>query len=188
MTGLTIKTASSIQEIDPETWTRLSHGQPFQSHRWYAYGEQVMKDCPPVYILAYQGDELVARAAFWLVRNEPIPKMPRAFRKTAKNLVKHWPPLICRSPLANVTGLILADRSDSDAILKALAQTAVTEAASRGASFTVFDYLGEAETTNWPRPYEALQFSDAGTVMQNHWNSLEEYLSASINKKGTSPV
>ena len=63
MFNLSIKTASSIHEIDPKAWDHLSDGRPFQSYRWYAYGECVMRDCPPVYLLAYNGDELIARAA-----------------------------------------------------------------------------------------------------------------------------
>jgi len=183
MTGLIVRTFFSIHDIEAQPWDQLAQGHPFQSHQWYVYGERVMDDCSPVYLLAYQGDELIARASFWLVRNEPIPKIPAPLRVIARGLIRHWPPLICRSPLANISGLIVKDGLNRNEILKTIAQTAVEEAASRGASFAVFDYLDEASSTDWPAAFGAIPVSEPGTVMKNHWNNLEEYLSASINKK-----
>lgn len=183
MSNLSIKTASSIHEIDPATWNRLSNGRPFQSHRWYAYGERVMADCPPVYLLAYDGDELIGRASLWLARSEPLPKMLGPFRKAMIGFVKRWPPLICRSPLAGTSGLILPNGEDRVATFTALAHASISEAIHRGASFVVFDYLSEADARDWPSNFSVTRFSDPGTVMQNGWNSLDEYLAASVNKK-----
>jgi predicted N-acyltransferase len=183
MFNLSIKTASSIHEIDPATWNRLSNDRPFQSHRWYAYGERVMADCPPLYLLAYSGDDLIARASFWLARSEPLPKMLGPFRAAMAGFVKRWPPLICRSPLAGTSGLLLPDGADRVATLTALVRASISEAIHRGASFVVFDYLSETDARDWPPTFSITQFSDPGTVMQNCWNSLDEYLAESDNKK-----
>ena len=98
-------------------------------------------------------------------------------------LVKRWPPLICRSPFAGSSGLILPEGEDRVATFTALVQASISEAIRRGASFVVFDYLSEADAKGWPPTFSVAQFSDPGTVMQNCWNSLDEYLAAHVNKK-----
>ena len=182
MMNINIRTVSSIHEIDPNTWDQLSAGRPFQSHRWYAFGEQVMEDCPPTYLLVYAKDELIARASFWLVRNEPLPDLPPVLRNLAMGLLKRWPLFICRSPLANATGLLIPEGPERTKILSALAQASITEASSKRASFVVFDYLSEEETHHWPAGFSPVSVSDPGTVMQNRWNNLDAFL-ADGNKK-----
>jgi hypothetical protein len=83
MSNLSVKTVSSIHEIDARLWNQLSGGRPFQSYDWYVFGEQVMSDCLPIYLLAYDGDTVIARASLWLTRNEPVPKMLGRMRKSA---------------------------------------------------------------------------------------------------------
>lgn len=182
MTDLDIRTLSNIHEIDTLAWDRLSQGLPFQSHRWYAFGERVMSDCPPTYLLVYRKEELVARAAFWLVRNEPLPDLTPILRGLAMSLLKRWPLFICRSPLANAPGLVLPSSPVGDDILSALAEAAITEAGSKGASVVLFDYLKKEETNRWPSTFSVVQLSDPGTVMQNRWETLEQFL-ADGNKK-----
>ena len=45
MTDLSVRIVFSIHAMEPVVWDQLSKLQPFQSHRWYAFGEQVMTDC-----------------------------------------------------------------------------------------------------------------------------------------------
>ena len=182
MTDINIKTASSIHEIDSAAWDRLSQGLPFQSHRWYAFGERVMADCPPTYLLIYQRGELIARASFWLVHNEPLPDLSPAQRTIVMALFKRWPLFICRSPLANSSGLILPSSPVRNDILSVLTQAAITEAGSKGASVVVFDYLQEEETQRWPSAFRVAQVSDPGTIMQNRWETLEQFLADGTKK------
>jgi hypothetical protein len=91
MSNLSVKTASRIHEIDAELWNQLSDGKPFQSYGWYVFGEQVMSDCQPIYLLAYKGDTLIARVSLWLMQNEPVPKMLGRMRKPAIAIFKRWP-------------------------------------------------------------------------------------------------
>ena len=63
----------SILEIPPETWDQIAAGRGFQSHRWYTFGERVMQDSPPTYILASDGDKPIAGAALFQIKNEPLP-------------------------------------------------------------------------------------------------------------------
>jgi len=179
---LTIHTAHSINEINRETWDQLSAGKPFQSHRWYQFGEKVMSDCEPIYLLAYLGDELIGRAALWTIYNEPLPLGPGIGRTIFQAILRRWPLLICRSPLSNTTGLILPTESLHRETLKALSQTALTVARQRRSLMLVFDFLGEEESQNWPEGFSPVKVSNPGTFMQNRWSSLDEYL-ASRNKK-----
>jgi predicted N-acyltransferase len=182
MTGLHIKTFFSIKELDTKAWDRLSGHLPFQSHRWYSFGERVLFDCPPVYLLVYDGSKLSARASLWLVRNEPLPKMPAPVKLIISALLKRWPLLICRSPLANTSGIILDDHSQREAVLAALADAALAEARQRRASIVLFDFLTESEMDQWPSYCARLKMPSAGTVLQNRWQSMEEFL-ADGNKK-----
>jgi len=182
MPGITIQTASSIHAVDPALWDELSTGHPFQSHRWYAYGERVMADCSPAYILAYHDANPVARAACWLVRNEPIPKMPGLFRKAAQMVLERWPLLVCRSPLSYTSGMVLSDETMRAEILSVLAGSAMDIARQNGASFVLFDYLSQANAVGWPRYLASMAAPNPGMKMENSWGSLDEYLAASRKK------
>lgn len=183
MTDFSIKVANSIHEIDATMWDRLSAGRPFQSHRWYAFGERVMLDCPPTYLLVHDGNELIARACLWLVRNEPLPpKLFTPLRKLASSLLGRWPLLICRSPLANLSGIILPEDSRRASILSALVDEALKHGKQQSASFVLFDYLCEDEMHDWPSSVNVVSIFGPGTVMENRWSSLDEYL-RSGNKK-----
>src|ERR1700752_1352468 len=134
MTGLQVRTFFSIKEIDARAWDRLSGQLPFQSYNWYTFGERVLFDCLPIYLLVYEEDNLVARASMWLIRNEPLPKMPKPMKRIIAALLQRWPLLICRSPLANTSGIIVKSNLHREAILAALTQAAIVQARQRKAS------------------------------------------------------
>jgi hypothetical protein len=83
MANLSVKTVSSIHQNDAKLWNQLSAAKPFQSFERYVFGEQVMSDHQPFYLLARDGDTLISRASLWLMRNEPMPKMLGRLRKSA---------------------------------------------------------------------------------------------------------
>ncbi|MEO5887786.1 MAG: peptidogalycan biosysnthesis protein [Anaerolineales bacterium] len=182
MTSFHVKTFYSIRDVDAAVWDQLSGHSPFQSHRWYTFGERVMADCPPVYLLVYDNKSLVARASFWLVRNEPLPKMPAPVKLLVKTLLKRWPLLICRSPMANTSGIIMENGLQSEAILDMISEAAIAEGSKRNASIVLFDFLDISETQGWPSNFVKLKMPGPGTILKNHWQSLEDYL-ADGNKK-----
>jgi predicted N-acyltransferase len=182
MSNLSVRTASSIHEIDAQLWNQLSAGKPFQSYEWYVFGERVMADCQPIYLLAYEGETLIARASLWLMRNEPVPKMLGRLRKAAAAAFKRWPLLICRSPLSYATGLAFGDESRRRDILSEFAKTALSIGKKQRASFIIFDYLSKANTCDWPASFSVIADMDPGTKMENRWLSMDEYLAAG-NKK-----
>jgi len=182
MTSFHVKTFSSISKIDATAWDQLSGQAPFQSHRWYTFGERVMADCPPVYLLIYEDNALVARASFWLVRNEPLPKMATPVRVLVRFLLERWPLLICRSPMANESGIIMENGPQSEAIREVISKASTGEARKRKASIVLFDFLDESETQGWPSDFVKLKMPSPGTILKNHWQSLDDYL-ADGNRK-----
>ncbi len=141
-----------------------------------------MADCPPAYLLACEGSNLVARACLWLVRAEPLPRMLGIFRKPVQGLLNRWPLLVCRSPLAYTTGLIISDQANRDEILSVLTEAVQEIARQSQASFIVFDYMSKAEVIGWPPHLSGMTASEPGMKMENNWGSMDDYL-ASVGKK-----
>src|SRR5512133_3272856 len=102
--GFDITTTHHIEEIGQANWDALSAPQPFASYRWYRFGERVLADTLPVYISLSRRGETLARASFWLVRNEPLPLVPGPFREAFHLFLRFKPLLICRAPLADASG------------------------------------------------------------------------------------
>ena len=173
-----VRVFHQVSEVDPILWDRLSAGRPFASHRWYRFGETVMADCEPVFIGAFLQSEMIARATFWVVRNEPLPIPWAPARVLFQSIMQRWPLFICRSPLSNWTGLILPDPPLRRPVLAALARTAVQEAKKYAASFLLFDFLaeGQAGWEDWPGTFSRFSFSDPGTLLEITWPKFEDYL------------
>ncbi|MEW5828298.1 MAG: GNAT family N-acetyltransferase [Chloroflexota bacterium] len=177
---LRVETVTGVEAVGQAEWDRLSAGRPFASYRWYRYGETVMDDCRPVYILVERGGEAIARATFWLVRNEPLPVEPKTVRSALQAYLRRRPLLICRSPLANLSGLILPEQNPADC-LRLIAEAAKSALRELKGSFLLFDFM-EAGRDDWPADFVPHQVSDPGTVMAVEADSFEDYL-AGGNKK-----
>jgi predicted N-acyltransferase len=175
-----IRIVHSVEEVDQAEWDALGGGKPFSSHRWYRYGEKTMSDCIPVYILLYQQDQLLARATFWVIRNEPLPLPPGPLRIAAQAILKRWPLFICRSPLSNSSGLALPDPPLRNAALAEISTIALRQAALHHSSMLAFDYLDPwtVENTKWPEGFAGQKSGDPGTVMEIVWPDYESYLNS----------
>ncbi|HKJ37794.1 MAG TPA: hypothetical protein VJ972_03390 [Anaerolineales bacterium] len=183
MKNIQVQVHKSIQEIDPKIWDQIAATRGFQSHRWYTFGERVMHDCPPTYLVAWDGDKPVAGAAFFKIKNEPLP-LPKIARQFMSSILKRRPLLVCRSPLADTSALLLPGEPLRDDALSAIAQVAQNEFKEQRCSFLVFDFLltEQLKYPSWPAGYERITVSEPGTYMPIIWNSFEEYLEAG-NKK-----
>jgi hypothetical protein len=182
MAKLNVQTFKSIHEIDPEIWERIVAGRGFQSHHWYQFGERAMADCPPTYLIAWEGDIPVGSAALFSVRNEPLP-LPKVARRFMASVLKRRPLLVCRSPLADTSSLLLPGEPLRDEALAVLVHTARVEFKRQRCSFLVFDYLlTEQLRYPWPAGLEPITISEPGTYMPIEWESFEAYLEAG-NKK-----
>jgi len=183
MSSITIQTVNSIQDIPPEKWNQLAAGRGFQSHRWYTFGEQAMHDSPPTYLIAWDGDTPVAGMALFQVKNEPLP-LPKVARQFMSSVLKRRPLLICRSPLADTSALLLPGEPLRDEVLPILASAAQDEFKKQRCSFLVFDYLltEQLKYPSWPPGYEPITVSEPGTYMPMEWESFEAYMDAG-NKK-----
>jgi predicted N-acyltransferase len=178
-----VRIAHGVAEVGPPEWDALSGKQPFQSHRWYTYGERCMADCPPFHIILYLDKKPAARVTFYLVRKEPLP-LPPPLRTLTQAAFRRWPLLICRSPLAGLPGLILPDPPLREAALAVIARAALAELRRARGSFLIFDYLTREQTAwpGWPRSSRSMAVSDPNTRLTVKWDSFAAYLAAG-NKK-----
>lgn len=179
MKKIRVQVYKSIQEIDPKTWDKVASTRGFQSHRWYTFGEQVMADCPPTYLVAWDGDTPIAGAALFKIKNEPLP-LPKIARQFMSSILKRRPLLVCRSPLANTSALLLPGDPLRDEVLPVLASAAQDEFQKQRCSFLVFDFLltEQLDYPSWPAGYERITVSEPGTYMPIIWDSFEDYLEA----------
>jgi hypothetical protein len=183
MANLEVQTFKSINEIDPEVWNRIVAGRGFQSHNWYQFGERAMAECAPTYLLVNDGDTPVASAALFRIHNEPLP-LPSVARRFMASILKRRPLLVCRSPLADTSALLLPGEPLRDEILPVIARAARQEFKRQRCSFLVFDYLltEQLRYPGWPPGYEPITVSEPGTYMPIQWESFEAYLDAGNEK------
>jgi len=183
MSKFKVQIHKSISEIPIEIWDQIAAGRGFQSHRWYTFGERVMQDCPPTYLVAWDGKKPIAGAALFQIKNEPLP-LPKIAREFMSSILKRRPLMMCRSPLADTSALLLPGEPLRDEVLPILASAAQDEFKKQRCSFLVFDYLltEQLKYSSWPSGYEPITVSEPGTYMPMEWESFEAYLEAG-NKK-----
>lgn len=179
MAKLNVQVFNSINEIEPKIWDQIVAGRGFQSHHWYQFGERAMTDCPPTYLIAWDGKIPIAGAALFRVYNEPLP-LPEVARRFMESVFKRRPLLVCRSPLADTSALLLPGEPVRDDALLVLAQAAQEQFKQQRCSFLVFDFLltEQLRYPSWPSGYEPITISEPGTFMPMEWDSFEAYLEA----------
>ncbi|MCC6568453.1 MAG: hypothetical protein IT315_04380 [Anaerolineales bacterium] len=182
MAKLKVEVFHSIHDIKPDIWNRIAAGRGFQSHAWYVFGERAMADSPATYLIAWDGKTPIGGAALFRVTNEPLP-LPSIARNFMASILKHRPLLVCRSPLADTSALLLPGGDRHDEALAVLSQAAQDEFKKQRCSFLVFDYLlTEQLRYPWPPGYEPVTVSEPGTFMPMEWESFDAYLESG-NKK-----
>ncbi|MBN1284449.1 MAG: GNAT family N-acetyltransferase [Anaerolineae bacterium] len=173
-----VEIVHSAAEVGQEQWDRLGAGHAFASYRWYRFGEAVMAGETPIYIILSHSGEAVARATFWLARREPLPVASKMLRCLAQTALRRWPPMLCRSPLANISGLILPGPPLRDAAFRTLIRVAQEQARRHRASFLAFDFLehDQARWPAWPGGFTRIEVPDPGTRLCIAWTDFECYL------------
>jgi predicted N-acyltransferase len=173
-----IQIVSSVTEIGQEAWDRLGGGQPFTTYRWYCFGETILVGDVPLYVILSHQGEPVARCTFWLTRQEPVPMSSRLVRGTLQAVLRRWPLLVCRSPFASMTGLILPDSPLRDPALEIIGQIAQALGCQHRASFVVFDYLNrDTQGVRWPNRFVLVDWLEPGTRLNIRWPDFESYVS-----------
>jgi predicted N-acyltransferase len=185
--GFEVQIAHSVTEFGQAAWDRLGSERPFASYRWYRLGETVLTQDRPIYVLLARDGEPAARATFWLTRDEPLDMGPRLIvGYVLPALMRRWPLLLCRSPLASSSGLILpADPHLRQAALETIAQVAQELAQQHRVSFLVFDYL-EREAKEWPwwpQAFIPATIPEPGTHLRVEWPDFESYLNQLSRKR-----
>ena len=173
-----VQIAHSVEEIGHEAWDAAAGNRPFASHRWYHFGETVQAGDTPVYIILRRQGDVMARATFWLKRREAVPIVSKSARALATAILRRWPLLVCRTPIADASGLLLPESSFREAALKTIIEVAREEAGRHHASFLLFDYLhqNDAAWSAWPAAFTPLVIADPGTRLTITWPDFESYL------------
>jgi predicted N-acyltransferase len=174
-----IQVLHSITEIDAVKWDRFNRSCPFASHQWYRFGEAAQPEDQPFYILLSKQGELVARAVFWLVRQEPLPIAWMPARRGLQAVFRRWPLLICRTALAHAPGLLLPRDESRQEALATFARAADEIAREHGASAIFFDYLsaGASVSSNWPEGYALMDLDEPGTRLMLDAPDFDAYVS-----------
>jgi len=179
-----VQIAHGVEEIGEEAWNHLSGDRPFASYRWYRFGEAVLADDLPIYVILSRQGEAVGRATFWLERRESLPVRSRVVHSLVRMVLRWWPLLVCRSPLSGTSGLVLPAPPSRDAALETIIRCAQELTQQYGVSFLLFDYLEHAEMSwpGWPQDLVRVASMDPGTCLAISWPDFEGYL-AHLSKK-----
>ncbi len=187
--NMKVTVAHSVEEIGRAAWDRLSAGRPFTSYRWYRYGEAVKGagrpgGDQPLYLTLSRGGEPIARATCWISGREPF-RAPKLLGGAARALLRRWPLMICRSPLAGLPGLILPEDADlADSALRALGQAALEPAREHHVLTAHRDELVErgARAPGWPDAYIPYSYAEPGTRLAIQWPDFDAYYESRSKK------
>lgn len=181
--GISVKVIDTINKINAEEWDGLSAGRPFQSHTWYKFGEQVMVGNSPVYLLAYQNNELIGRFTFWVTPNEPLPQSLGYGRVILNPIMQRWPLCICRSPIAQTSGLVISRMSeDPNQVIRILIRAAIEQGRYHKCLALLFDYLSSTEKEMFPQGIHPMQAANKGNILYNTWEDFDQYLARGDKK------
>ena len=180
-----VRVAHSVEEMGQSEWERLGEDQPFASYHWYRFGEAVLASDVPVYVTLYRTGEPVARATFWLKRQESLPIPSRTVRFLVGRVLRHRPLLACRSPLSSTSGLILPAPPHREAALETILLFAQELERQYRASFLLFDYLDPTlmDWPGWPDRYVRVPNMSPGTQLAVTWRDFESYLTQMSKKR-----
>jgi predicted N-acyltransferase len=168
-----------VSEVGQTAWDELSAGRPFTSYRWYAFGERVLNDCKPVYIILSKGGRQISRGTFWLIRNEQVPISSRPVRHLIELFLQRRPLLACRSPLSSSGGLILPEAPLGETALQTIASIAFEKLKLHHGSFLLLDYIDDREKayfTGWTSGMSTMTMNDPGTRLELKWNDFDDFL------------
>jgi predicted N-acyltransferase len=180
-----VQTFHSVKDVGQEAWDRLGEDRPFASYRWYRFGETVLANDKPIYLLLCIAGEPVARATFWLKRQEALPISSGALRCLFNLLLHRWPLLACGSPLSGSSGLVLPRPPLRDSALETIVQYGKKLLVQYRASFLLFDYLDqqEMEWPGWSDRFVMVPNLHPGTCLAIRWSSFDSYLTQLSKKR-----
>ncbi len=172
-----------VKDVGLQAWNAFGTDRAFSSYAWYAYGEKVLHDCEPVYFIVSYREQVVARATFWTIHQEPLPIPSPLLRRTAAAYLRARPLFTCRSPLSDTSGLFLPAPPLREPALQVIWQAAREYARKIGISFLVFDYLSpeEASGPDWPEGLTKVTINEPSTILPLSYGSFADYLSALPN-------
>jgi hypothetical protein len=181
------KVFEGINSVDQATWSQITRGHPYAGWRWCQYGE-VTLNRQGHYLVAYEGDEPVGGAIFWVMHKEAIPSRNPWVRWFLKVYLKRRPLVVCRTPvLTDHKGFFLPpDPAQQAAVLDEIKRLGIEIIRKNKGSFLLADYLVAEEVDyDWGDFLKLKDFLNIGTRMNIEWETFDEYMAAlkAQNKK-----
>lgn len=181
---LDVSIRHSVEQVGQAEWDRLGGARPFASYRWYRYGEAVLAEDKPVYILLSRQGEPVARATFWLRRRDEMPLASPLLRTVIGALLRRRPMLACVTPVAQMAGLVLPeDREMHREALAAIADAALQYGRQHHVSFAAWYYVDAPVANEWPNGFLSLAMGEPRTRLDINWDSFDGYLKQGLSRR-----
>jgi predicted N-acyltransferase len=179
MANLDALIVQSVADVDPKLWRVAGPDRPFSSYKWYSFCEKAMPACTPAHILLFRDGYTFARGSFWLLRKDVLPISSPLARMAGEWVMKHRPLLVCRSPVANVSGMALPVSGRQEAF-EAIYETAEAFGRKSNVSIILYDYFNMKEIApeTLPDRYAHREVTEPGTALEIHWKTFEDYLSS----------
>jgi len=175
------KVFEGIDNVDQNLWDRVTLGHPYAGWHWCRYGEAILKH-PGYFLIAFEGDEPVGGAIFWVIYDEPVPTTHRAVRWLTSRYLNWRPLTVCRTPrLTDHKGVFLpSDPVQRTQVLSEIRRVGMDIAHRHRSSFLLADYLdeGELDYDAWGDFLRLKDFLNVGTWMHVRWNTFEEFMAA----------
>ncbi len=175
--NFSVRIAKHIEEIGQESWDRCSQGRPFTSYRWFLFCQTVLSDSPAIYIQLSDSEGPIGRGSFWLMRQESLP-IPTRLQPLAQAVFQRWPLCVCRTPVANRSGLALPEPPLAAAALQAITTAIEDQAREEHASFVLYDYLdvNDRRSQEQSSVLTWMSVADPSTFLAIRWPDFSTYL------------
>ncbi len=178
MRGYEIEVVTDPAQLDVLAWDHLNTGLPFSGTRWLPLYRQMLQDPELILLLLRRQGRLVGRAILTQSRQPGVPITSALGRRIVKLVLGRFPILVCQTPLACASGLLLPEGDEVNA-LRALDVSVRQLARGRHASFFTLGWLNPAQRQIVAQTglYQHMEM-DGATWLPVKWASFEEYVSS----------
>jgi predicted N-acyltransferase len=170
-----VKVFTCIDEIDRLAWEHLNASQPFSKQFWLNFSAACLKQFKPLVVLLYKNHSPVGRAIFTIERQATGVSLFPGIR-LVNTLLRHYPLLLCQTPMANLSGLLLPKNEEAQA-LQTIEHAVLDAAASQKISFSLFGFLTDKEMQLIRQGCNYIIVPmEPTTLLEVTWSSFEEYI------------
>jgi predicted N-acyltransferase len=170
-----VQIIDDLGSLQNEIWNSAAPQAAFHDAQWMRFAQQIIKDFRPLCALLMEGEQVVGTASF-VLSNDPGVTLESGFgRYILQTLLKRYPLLLCQTPIANKSGLVLPVGHETEGLL-ALDSAVRAHIGRYHTSFLVYGWLSEAEKVSFERSgkYNVVAL-DSGMSLKIQWANFEDY-------------